>query len=227
MAIKLAVLDIAGTILEDDGAVGQAFIDAFAQQGLVVNLEMVEPLMGYKKVKAIEMVLQKLGIDYDRNIVDAIHDSFITGMTDHYQSSPGIRALPGAEDLMTALREQDIRIALNTGFPRIITDSILIRTGWLADGFIDDTISSDEVENGRPDPAMINALMRRFDIQDPSEVMKIGDTEADIKEGRNAGCSLVIAVTTGAFSREELLRYEPDYIIDDLYGVPELIAAGV
>jgi phosphoglycolate phosphatase-like HAD superfamily hydrolase len=65
--------------------------------------------------------------------------------------------------------------------------------------------------------------MQRAGITDPKEVMKIGDTEVDVNEGRNAGCSLVIAVTTGAFTKMQLEEYHPDHIIDDLSQLPALI----
>jgi phosphoglycolate phosphatase-like HAD superfamily hydrolase len=37
-----------------------------------------------------------------------------------------------------------------------------------------------------------------------------------VEEGRNAGCGVVAAVTTGAYTREELEECQPDHIIDDL-----------
>ena len=87
----------------------------------------------------------------------------------------------------------------------------------------DDYIASDEVEEGRPEPFMIQTLMERAGISDSKEVIKIGDTEVDVNEGRNAGCSLVVAVTTGAFTKEQLDEYHPDHIIDDLSQLPALI----
>ncbi len=59
---------------------------------------------------------------------------------------------------------------------------------WKEKGLIDDYIASDEVEEGRPQPFMIQALMKRAGISDSKEVIKIGDTEVDVNEGRNAGC---------------------------------------
>jgi len=77
-------------------------------------------------------------------------------------------------------------------------------------------VSSNEVEAGRPEPYMIRKLMERAGITDPKQVVKVGDTEVDVNEGRNAGCCLSVAVTTGAFSREQLEPYKPDFIIDHL-----------
>ena len=77
-----------------------------------------------------------------------------------------------------------------------------------------DLIASDEVLEGRPSPEMILTLMERHGIEDPSLVMKVGDTMVDIQEGQNARCGLVVGVTTGAYSRESLLQWRPDHVID-------------
>jgi phosphonatase-like hydrolase len=119
------------------------------------------------------------------------------------------------------LKERGIIIALNTGFPRSVADAIVARLQWMERGLVDFYIASDEVEQGRPDPSMIKELMMEAGVKDPKEVIKIGDTTVDVEEGINADCLYVIAVTTGAATRNELEKYHPTHIIDDL---SELIA---
>lgn len=216
MPIKLAIFDIAGTTLADDNAVFTAFRKAFETHGYDVSEEMVNPLMGYKKPVAVKMMLEKLNVKPEPHKVEEIHDFFVDEMVDYYEFSPNVRSIQGAEEAMWALKDKGIRIALNTGFSREITDAILDRMQWVDMGLVDDYIASDEVENGRPDPSMIRKLMERAEISDPKEVVKIGDTEVDINEGKNAGCALVIAVTTGAFTKEQLEEYSPDHIISNL-----------
>ncbi len=224
MSIKLAVFDIAGTTVADDHAVATAFRHAFESYGYAdVSEEDVKPLMGYKKPVAIRMVLDKLGVDEDPQLIQDIHDEFVTEMMDHYEYSPDVKPMKQAENIFRQLKEKGIRIALNTGFSKDIADVIVSRLQWKEKGLIDDCIASDEVEAGRPHPFMIQTLMQRAGITDANEVVKIGDTEVDVNEGRNAGCSLVIAVTTGAFTKEQLLPYKPDHIIDDLSQLPALI----
>lgn len=63
---------------------------------------------------------------------------------------------------------------------------------------------------------MIEEIMKNTGVTDSKKVIKTGDTEVDIFEGKNTGCLYSIAVTTGAFTREELTVYEPSFIIDDL-----------
>jgi phosphonatase-like hydrolase len=223
MPFKLAVFDIAGTTVADDNAVAVAFKNAFDTYGFSINEEDVKPLMGYKKPVAIQIMLEKLGAEFDEELVGDIHNEFEVAMLDHYEYSPDVRAMPGAENIMQELKEKGIRIALNTGFSKSIADTIMSRLQWMEKGLVDDYIASDEVEEGRPQPFMIQALMLRAGIVDAAEVLKIGDTEVDINEGRNAGCSMVVAVTTGAFTKDQLAPYKPDYIIDDLSQLLALI----
>ena len=223
MSVKLAVFDIAGTTVADDNAVAAAFIKAFDLYGYTLAGEDVNPLMGYKKPVAIQVMLEKLGKDRDNDLVENIHREFEIEMMDHYEYAPGIRPVPGTETVFLQLKEKGIRVALNTGFSKQIADIILNRLQWIDKGLVDDYICSDEVRYGRPQPFMIQALMKRAGLKDPGQVVKIGDTEVDINEGRNAGCAMVIAVTTGAFTKEQLAMSAPDHIIDSLSELPALI----
>ena len=224
MPIRLAVFDIAGTTVADDHAVANAFLSAFESYGYKdVSEEDVKPLMGYKKPVAIRMVLDKLEIEEDIALEEDIHEEFVSEMMDYYEYSPEVKPMPEAENVFLLLKEKGIKVALNTGFSKEIADVILRRLQWKDRGLIDDYIASDEVEAGRPQPFMIQTLMQRAGITDANEVIKIGDTEVDVNEGRNAGCGLVIAVTTGAFTKEQLQEYNPDHIIDDLSQLPALI----
>ena len=224
MSVRLAVFDIAGTTVIDDNAVANAFCKAFESYGYhEVSEEDVKPLMGYKKPIAIRMVLEKMDGNWEDDLIENIHNEFVNEMMDHYEYSPDVKPMLQAEDVFLQLKEKGIKIALNTGFSKDITDVIVSRLQWKEKGLIDDYIASDEVEEGRPQPFMIQTLMKRAGISDSKEVIKIGDTEVDVNEGRNAGCSMVVAVTTGAFTRQQLEEHHPDHIIDDLSQLPALI----
>ena len=70
---------------------------------------------------------------------------------------------------------------------------------------------------------MINRLRQLAGISEAVEVAKVGDTEVDIREGQNAGCKHVIAVTSGAFTRAGLEPYQPTHIIDDIAEVLHIV----
>jgi phosphonatase-like hydrolase len=219
MPVKLVVFDIAGTTVKDDDYVAHAFRNAFVRNGYEVSLAQTYPYMGVKKIVAIRALLEILG--GQPADAGAIHTDFTDAMINFYSSNT--EPLPYAEDVFRQLKERGVRIALNTGFPRVIADVIISRLQWKEKGWVDDSIASDEVEHGRPQPFMIQELMARAGITDASEVAKVGDTEVDVNEGRNAECGLVVAVTTGAYTYEQLAVYDPDYIIGDLSTLPALI----
>jgi len=56
---------------------------------------------------------------------------------------------------------------------------------------------------------MIQKIMKEASVDDAKKVIKIGDTEVDVNEGKNADCLYSIGITTGAYTREELQSYEP------------------
>ncbi len=220
--IELVVFDIAGTTVQDNGEIARAFQTALKAYGYTVPVEKINPLMGYKKTDAIKKILDEfenepVSVAY----INDIHQNFLKLMVDHYSSATEIKPLPHAEDVFAYLKNKNIKIGLDTGFPKEITDVIIDKLGWLQRAIVDHVISSSEVPAGRPFPYMIEALMLQTGVKDANKVIKVGDTEVDVFEGKNAGCLYSIAITTGAFTKEELMPYEPSFIIDDLQ---ELIA---
>jgi len=226
MSIALVVFDIAGTTVKDDNKIGEAFQATLEKFGYQVPLEQINPFMGYEKNEAIREILKPFSNGsetIDDSLVSSIHRSFVGRMVRFYETTNDLEPLPHVEGTFEALRNSGIKIALNTGFSRNIADVILERLGWYERELVDFVVASDEVEQGRPHPDMIRKLMAKAGVADPIEVAKVGDTEVDVNEGKNAGCRYVIGVTTGAYTREELEPYEPTHIIDDIRNVVDII----
>ncbi|WP_407523271.1 HAD hydrolase-like protein [Lacibacter sp. MH-610] len=219
---SLVVFDMAGTTVRDKGNVAESFMKALAQHNITVPLEEVNKVMGWRKKEAIKILLQKFHT-VDEALIETLHEQFTQNMIDFYKTDETLQPLPFAEDVFATLRHQNIKVALNTGFTRAITDVLLEQLNWQNGNMVDDVIASDEVQEGRPHPFMINELMKRHNITDAATVAKVGDTEVDILEGKNAGCGLVIGITTGAYTRDALQPYQPDKIIDSLHELPSLI----
>jgi phosphonatase-like hydrolase len=218
-AIKLVVFDIAGTTVSDNGNVAHAFIAAFRDFGFTIPASEVKKVMGFRKIDAIALLLGKFAPEKkgDESLIDRIHTRFIDTMIAYYRDDSALAPMPHAEAIFASLQERGVRVALNTGFTRSITDTILHRLRWDdRSELIDKTICSDEVPHGRPHPDMIKSLIGDLGIASSDRVLKIGDTEVDVKEGRNAACGIVVSVTTGAYTREQLEAYHPDFIIDGL-----------
>lgn len=217
--VELVVFDIAGTTVKDNGEIATAFQSALNEFRYGVPVAKINPLMGYKKTEAIKKMLTEFEPDANKiteEYIHQIHNRFLTLMIDYYSTAAEITPLPNVEEVFASLKEKQIKIGLDTGFSKEITDIIIDRLGWMKDKKIDFVISSNEVKAGRPSPYMIEEIMRKTNVTDAKKVIKTGDTEVDVFEGKNAGCLYSVAITTGAFTREELAVYEPSFIIDDL-----------
>ena len=168
MSIELVVFDMAGTTVNDDDAVSRCVQASLAAVGVTVAVADVNRVMGIPKPEAIRILISespRSGELIDR--IDEIHDDFVSRSIRFYATDPSVREVAGAERTFRALKEAGIKVALNTGFSRAITQTILDRLSWTESPLIDAVISSDEVPRGRPHPDMIQALMQRSGLTTP------------------------------------------------------------
>jgi phosphonatase-like hydrolase len=221
--ISLVVFDIAGTTVEDADSVNICIRGALSAAGISATRDQVNRVMGLPKPEAIARLAgEASAVDVRPALIWSIHDDFVARSIKFYHSDPAVCEIPGATKVFQLLRCAGIKIALNTGFNRAITDVILARMCW-NESLIDASICSDEVACGRPAPDMIYELMCRCGVSDPCEVAKIGDTPADLEEGKNAGCGLIIGVTGGTHTRRELAAHPHSHLVDTVRDLPALL----
>lgn len=223
--VLLVVFDMAGTTVRDDDAVNRCFRAALAAAGVAVDAPAVNAVMGLPKLEAIRRLLPSAtAVQAESTSAVTIHADFVDRMCAHYRDDPTVAAVEGAVEVFRVLRAARVRVALDTGFDRIIADTVLARLGWSAGDVIDATITSDEVAHGRPHPDMIRALMRTVGVPDPAGVAKVGDTPADLQSGAAAGCGWNIGVTYGTHERSALEAYPHTHLIDDVRQLRTLLA---
>lgn len=218
LPFDLAVFDVAGTTVRDEKFVALAFQSALTKFGHDIEMEKLDAVMGLAKPVAIGIVLD---MDPESDAVLEIFEAFREEMVRFYQEDDRVEPIPGAVEVFNFLRENGVKVALDTGFDREITDIILGRLGW-DETVLDSSITSDEVKQGRPHADMIQALMVEFRIPSAKRVIKIGDTVSDIGEGRNAGCGLVIGVLSGTDTEEILAAESPDLILGSVAEMMDL-----
>jgi phosphonatase-like hydrolase len=225
MPVQLVVFDIAGTTLFDKDFVNIAFRNAMQSSGYEVTQREVNDVMGLKKPQAIRMMLEKRmpAENITEQMIDDIHNVFLKNMIDFYKNDPDIREIEGASNVFRTLKENGIKVALDTGFSRDITQTIIDRIGWERDGLIDASVCSDEVPAGRPHPFMIQKIMEQLGVSDVKAIAKVGDTPSDLEEGTNTGTRFVIGVTSGAYTKEELLQYPHTHIVNSVNDILEIL----
>jgi phosphonatase-like hydrolase len=216
-ALELVVFDMAGTTVEDSGQVPAAFAAALAEQGVTVSAAEMTAVRGASKRQAV-LELTPPGPDRaDR--AAATYAAFARQLARRFAA--GVRPVPGAIETFAWLRERGIKIALNTGFDRDITDLLLAALGW-DNKVVDAVVCGDDVPQGRPAPYLIFRCLERAGVASVHRVATLGDTVLDLQSGFNAGVRWNIGVLSGAHSREQLQAQPHTHLIANVAGLPSI-----
>jgi phosphonatase-like hydrolase len=220
--ITLAALDVAGTTVEEGGAVYRALHDAVRLHGSTADVDDVARWMGADKRTAIRALLD-LGDATGAGAVDAAFTDFERLLQEAYDATPPV-AMPGVLDAFDALRGSGAAIALTTGFSRDVTALILEQLGWTS-GVLDAVVCTDDVPAGRPAPYMVHRAMERTGTTDVRQVLTVGDTVLDLRAGTCAGAGAVVGVLSGGVPREVLEAEEHTAVLGSVAELSALVGA--
>ncbi len=215
--IQLACLDMAGTTVEDGGAVEAAFLSAL--EILHIPEERRSPMVAYVRdtmgTSKIEVFRALFG---DEETAREANRAFETA----YEAGiDGVKPVPGAAETIAGLREAGVRVALTTGFSPRTRDLLLDALGW---GDIADLVlSPSDAGRGRPCPDMILTAVLRLEVDAVQAVAVAGDTAADVIAGLRAGASVVAGVLTGTDGRSRLVEAGATHVVDSVVAFPGVI----
>jgi len=217
--VKLVLFDIDGTILWSDGAgrraMQRALMKAFGTSGNAdyrydgkTDMQIVRDLMrmeGHEDA-LIDERMEALLRDY----VDGLHEELRAGTT-------RVERMRGVVELMDALEARpDRRLGLLTGNIAVGAGAKLRAVGIDPTRFVVSAFGSDhEVRGELPAIAQRRAREELGLHVEGDAIVIIGDTPADIECGRAIGAR-AIAVATGRYSVEDLIRYDPFAVFPDL-----------
>jgi len=100
--------------------------------------------------------------------------------------SERLEVLPGVRDLLAALAEQEVPVALVSSSYRVLVDAVLAH----GIGHFAVTVAGDEVRQGKPHPEPYDTACRRLGV-DPLRCVVLEDSPAGVASGSAAGCAVV------------------------------------
>jgi phosphonatase-like hydrolase len=225
--IQLAALDMAGTTVDEGGAVYEALSGAVRVGGCDATDEAVQRWMGADKREAISgLIEESSGAAPDRGTVERLYVKFRTLLVAAYATRPP-QPIDGAPGALTALRAAGVKVALTTGFSRDVAEPMLTGLGWAVGGdaaIVDALVCADDVAAGRPAPYMIFRAMELTGVHDVRAVAVAGDTVVDLRAGMNAGAGIVAGVATGKLTHADLAGEPHTHLIDSVSDLPALLA---
>lgn len=211
MKIKAVLFDLIGTTVKEDdpNVIMKCFEKAFTDHHMLINAELIKANRGRDKMEMIDLVIKKEGLSIDYTV--KVYDSFKINFA---KSINSFRSNPDTPNIIKFLQERKIKIGLGTGLPRDLFEMVFAQLKW-SDEMFDYIGIGNEVGKARPHPDMIDDMIRKLSLINKKEFLKVGDTVADIEEGKNAGV-MTAALLAGTQSNETLVKAKPDFVLEEL-----------
>jgi len=219
--LKLAVLDMVGTTITDDGRTERAMARALLEHGVEPGSTRFESMLGYARDT---MGYSKLTVFThlfdDPRMAESANKTFELAY-DELIADGGVRAIPGSAESIAWLRDAGMKVCLATGFGRHTQNMVLESLGWM--GEADLSLCPDDAGRGRPYPDMILTAVLALDLDDVREVVVVGDTSSDMLSGVRAGASAVVGVLSGSHSEATLRAAGATAVVPSIRELPALL----
>ncbi len=206
--IDAFLFDLDGTLIDSSEDIYRAVLHTLKELGYPpLSKEEVIKHVGYGGRKLLQGVLNT----EDENLLNKAVDIF----RDYYFSNPAVYTVlyPGIEDLLKNLKEKGKKVAVITNKYEDISWEIIKKLG--VENFIDVLVGGDTLPEKKPSPMPVLYTLEKLNKE---KAVMIGDSETDIKAGKEAGIETCL-VLYGFGKKDIALSYNPDYIVENVYQI--------
>ena len=211
--IKYVLFDLDGTLLSTLDTIAYHLNSTISSRRLgEVTVEDCRQFIGDGARKLVTRTLAKNGV-FDDEIISEV----LLAYNDAYNTDPLPLTKPydGVVDLVDRLYEMGVTLVVVTNKPE--PTAVQLIEYFFPGKFAVVSGGRDEAIL-KPDPKESLDILKRLGGV-PSECAFVGDTNVDIKTGKNMRAALTIGVSWGFRSRDELLESGADFVADDAEGV--------
>lgn len=213
--IKGVLFDMDGTLIDSFDSIVSAFKEAFTYLNnspkcsavVLLNDDEIRRLIGTPHNVTMKRFCT------DEEALDNAVKIFRSAREKMY-----VKPFDGAVEILEYIRKNSMKSALITTTGGTITYKIM-RDNKL-ENLIDAFVTKDDVSKLKPDPEPILKAMEILNLK-KDECIMVGDHPNDILASKNAGVKS--AAVKNAYSEEELRKYNPDYIIENLKYMKNLL----
>jgi HAD superfamily hydrolase (TIGR01509 family) len=191
----IAVLDVDGTLVDSNYQHALAWYRAFRSLGETYPVWRIHRLIG---MGGDQLVAALGGDEVEERIGDEARKRWVQEVDPMIaETAP----LPGARDLIVALKERGHRVVLaSSGKPHHVERALdLLDARKIADGWT----TSEDVESTKPAPDLLHVALEKLGEPADTPSMVVGDSVYDVEAARNAGMPAIV-VRSGGFGDDEL-----------------------
>ena len=193
--LTAVLFDVDGTLVDSNDAHAHAWVQAFAEHGMTVDFAHVRRCIGMGGDK---LMAEVSGVEEDSPQGAAITRRRSRIFKEQFL--PHLKPFRDSARLVSVLKEQGYTTVAASSAKREELQPLLAVAG--AEALMDASTSSDDANESKPDPDIIQAAMKRAHAS-PAEAMMIGDTPYDIEASRRAGVA-VIGFRCGGWRDDDL-----------------------
>ena len=221
-ALRLAVFDCDGTLVDSQHSLFAAMRAAFEKHGLTVpERDAVRRIVGLPLEEGVSRLFPDPGAEDPVKVAESYKDAFGELRRKGKVQEP---LYPGALEALQALEEDGWLLGVATG--KSHRGLMATIDGLeLTDRFV--TLQTADLARGKPDPDMLLRAMAETGAEARHTVM-IGDTTFDVEMACNAG-TMAVGVSWGYHDPEQLRAMGTQIIInafDELPGAMRILMGG-
>jgi HAD superfamily hydrolase (TIGR01509 family) len=192
---RIAVLDVDGTLVDSNYQHALAWYRAFRSLGETFPIWRIHRLIGMGG----DRLVAALGGDHvEARIGDEARERWVKE-ADPLMAETAL--LPGARELIEALKERGHRVVLaSSGKPQHVDHFLdLLDARDLAEAWT----SSEDVESTKPAPDLLQVALKKVGEPLDAPSVVVGDSVFDVEAAKNAGMPAIV-VRSGGFGDDEL-----------------------
>ncbi len=192
---RIAVLDVDGTLVDTNYQHALAWYRAFRSLGETFPIWRIHRLIG---MGGDQLVAALGGDDVERRIGAEARERWAAEVDPMIGETA---LLPGARELIVALKERGHRVVLaSSGKPHHVDRALdLLDARDLADAWT----TSDDVQETKPAPDLLQVALEKLGEPVDAPSVVVGDSVFDVESAKNAGMPAIV-VRSGGFGDDEL-----------------------
>jgi HAD superfamily hydrolase (TIGR01509 family) len=200
MALSALIFDLDGTLLDTNDAHVESWVRSFARHGYKVFADRIGPEIGKGGDNLVPSIL---GDDAEEKDGEKLRET----TTEEFlkiAKERRFRPFPKVPELLDALRERGLKLALATSSSTTNLDAMFESAGVDLREKFDAVVTKSDVETSKPAPDVILAALDKLALS-PAQCAMVGDTPFDAISARRAGV-VTLGLLSGRLHALSLLK---------------------
>ena len=209
--IKLVLFDLDGTLLKSTEIIMEAFVITFKKyfKDITLDERTLTSFLGHTLFETFGLYIKE-----DQSMDELV--SFYRQTSEALMKD--VQAYPNATALMESLKSKGVQIGVVTSKMNHVAREHLTLIGL--NDYVTHLVGYEDVINHKPDKEPIEKGLSLYGIT-PDEAVYVGDHENDMVAAKAAG--VISCAVSYSHRLKEMLAVMPDYVVDDLLQIEDMI----